>query len=206
MKKINGYESIDYLYGYISKNYRGAELLEENSIDLDNFIQDDFEYDVKNCSLVSITRLIKFYSRENEKLPKDELEIYRSVFNIAKGYKFSYESGTSPLVIDDIIRDYFNFYGVEVKSKGHYLGNFYNPVKKEIDKRHPLIMNIAFGKYQGHTVTVSGYKIFKFKNMKIKFIELFDGWSKNVSYLDYNIFAHGIMSVGVCSYNTIELK
>lgn len=39
-------------------------------------------------------------------------------------------------------------------------------------------MNIAFGEYHNHTVTISGYKIFRYKGMNIKFIEVFDGWRK----------------------------
>lgn len=199
------YESIDYIYSYIDKNYKGAVLLGEKSLELDNFIQKDFSKNTKNCSIISITRLIKYYSKKISKLSTSEQEIFGQVYNIALAYNFSEIYGTNPTKIDDILRDYFSFFGIKTKAKGHYLGNFYKPVKSEIDKGRPLIMNIAFGKYHNHTVTVTGYKIFKYRNMNIKFIELYDGWTREKSYLDYNAFSHSLFSFGLCSYNTLEI-
>lgn len=204
-KKYYEYEVIDYLYGYINKNYNNAKLISEKSIDLENFIQNDFSNQNRNCSLVAITRIIKYYTNTIDILPKNEQEIFNQVFNIAKSYGFNDITGTFPTKIDNIIKDYFDNYNIKVIAKGHYFPNFYNPLKSEIDNNRPLIMNIAFGKYSNHSVTVSGYKIFKYKNMKIKFIELYDGWTRKHSYIDYNIFAHSLFSVNVYSLNSLKI-
>ncbi|MBL7574714.1 Peptidase_C39 like family protein [Peptoniphilus asaccharolyticus DSM 20463] len=203
MGKCNGYEVVDYLYGYITKNYSGAVLVEENSLDLPNFLQNEFKQPNKNCSIVSITRVISYYQDYFSNI--SEQEIFDQVFTIAKSYGFSDAIGTLPVKIDDIMKDYFRFYGIKIKAKGKYFSNFYNPVKSEIDKGRPLLMNIAFGEYHNHTVTITGYKIFKFKGMNIKFIEVIDGWRKTKTYIDYNIFSHSLLSAGVCSYNTLEI-
>lgn len=204
-KKYYEYEVIDYLYGYIKDNYNGANLLEEKTIELENFIQNDFSSKNKNCSLVAITRIIKYYSANIDIIPKNEQEIFSQVFNIALSYGFNEITGTHPTKIDNIISDYFNEYNIKVESKGHYFPNFYNPLKSEIDNNRPLVMNIAFGKYSNHSVTITGYKIFKYKGMKIKFIELFDGWTKKHSYIDYNVFAHSLFSVNVYSLNSLKI-
>ncbi|EFI41799.1 MULTISPECIES: hypothetical protein [Peptoniphilus] len=203
--KVKQYEVIDYLYGYILKNYNGARLISEKSLELENFIQNDFESSEKNCSLVASTRVIKYYADRISILPKDESEIFKQIYTLAQKYNYNEKIGIFSTKVDDILRDYFTFFKVNTISRGHYFGNFYKPVKKEIDENRPLVMNIAFGEYHNHTVTVTGYKIFKFKNMKIKFIELYDGWRREKSYIDYNIFAQGIFSKGICSYYTIKI-
>lgn len=202
MKKINGYEVIDYIYGYITKNYNGAKLVEEKSLKLENFLQSEFKISNNNCSLVSITRLIKYQEQFKN---KDTQEIFDEIYTIGMDYGFREDYGTFPTKIDNIMTDFFNYYNINVKAKGKYFSNFYNPVKSEIDANRPLLMSIAFGDYHNHTVTVTGYKIFKYKGMNIKFIELLDGWKRTKTYIDYNVFAHGITALGVCSFNTLKI-
>ena len=203
LSKFTGYEVIDYLYGYITKNYNGAVLLQEKSLDLKDFLQSEFKKSNKNCSIVSITRVLSYYDKIFGDL--SEQEIFDQIFTIAQSYGFDETVGTLPTKIDDIMKDYFRYYGIKVKAKGKYFSNFYNPVKSEIDAGRPLLMNIAFGEYHNHTVTISGYKIFRYKGMNIKFIEVFDGWRKNKTYIDYNIFSHSLLSTGLCSYNTLAI-
>lgn len=199
------YEAIDKLNDYIDSNYKGALLREEKSLKMDNFLQDDFDYSDKNCSLVSMTRLVKYYSTPYNRIPFESNEIFNSISTIALEYGFDMIVGTHPTKIDNILLDYFTELNIAVKSKDYYFANFYNPLKKEIDNNRPLIMNIAFGEYNNHTVNVTGYKIYNYKNMNIKFIEIYDGWKKTHSYIDYNIFSHSIGSFNVFSLNTLEI-
>lgn len=203
MNKFNSYEVIYHLYSYVNKNYPQAVLMEEKSLNLPNFLQDEFKIPNKNCSLVSTTRLISYYNEFINEM--DEQEIFNQIYTIGRSYGFSELIGTLPIKIDDIMRDFFTYHNIKVKAQGKYFSNFYNAVKKEIDANRPLLMNIAFGKYHNHTVTVTGYKIFKFKGMRIKFIEILDGWRRNKTYIDYNIFSHGFFSSGLCSYNTLKI-
>lgn len=199
------YEAIDKLDEYINNKYKGALLREEKSLNLDNFIQNNFSYSDKNCSLVAITRLIKYYSNIYPNLKSDNIDIFNEVYTIALEYGFDMIVGTHPTKIDNILKDYFEKQNIKVKSKGHYFGNFYNPLKREIDLNRPLIMNIAFGDYNNHSISVTGYKIYNYKNMNIKFIEVYDGWKKTHSYIDYNIFCHSIGSINVFSFNTLKI-
>lgn len=205
MKHIkDDYEAIDNLNKYIKSKYPHAKLKEEKSLPMDNFIQNEFPNSEKNCSLVSITRLIKYYSNPYNNIPSDNLDIFLSVYDISLEYGFNNITGTHPTKIDNIISDYFKSINIKTRAKGHYFSNFYSPLKKEIDNNRPLIMNIAFGEYNNHSVTVTGYKIYKFKNMNINFIEVYDGWKKTHSYIDYNIFTHSLFSMNVFSLNSLK--
>lgn len=203
LSTFEGYEAIDNLYGYLTKKYPGAILLEEKSLELPTFIQNEFKKSNKNCSLVSTTRVISYYDEYFGNM--SEQEIFDQVYTIGKSYGFNEYIGTLPVKIDDIMRDFFEHYNIKVKAKGKYFSNFYNPVKSEIDANRPLLMSIAFGQYHNHTVTITGYKVFEFRNMRIKFIEILDGWRKQKSYIDYNVFSHGLFSTGICSYNTLKI-
>lgn len=207
MKKIKyKYEAIDYLNDYINSTYNGAELIEEKSLPLDNFIQNDFFLSDKNCSLVAMTRIIKYFFEPFNNIPFNQKDIYSEIYNIALQYGFNLKTGTPPTKIDYILSDYFEKINMKVESKDYYLPNFYNPIKREIDNNRPLIMNIAFGEYNNHSITVTGYKIYRFKNMNVKFVEVYDGWKRTHSYIDYNIFAHSIFSINYYSVNTLKIK
>ena len=47
LSKFTGYEVIDYLYGYITKNYNGAVLLQEKSLDLKDFYKVNLKNQIK---------------------------------------------------------------------------------------------------------------------------------------------------------------
>ena len=207
MKKIKyKYEAIDFLKNYIDSNYNGAVLLEEKSLILDNFIQNDFFLSDKNCSLVAMTRIIKYYCEPFNNIPYNSKDIYKEIYNIALHYGFNLRTGTPPTKIDYILSDYFEKIGIEIKSKDYYLPNFYKPIKKELDNNRPLIMNIAFGEYNNHSITITGYKIYKYKHMNIKFLEVYDGWKRTHSYIDYNVFAHNLFSINYYSINSLQIK
>lgn len=203
MKSINKYEVIDYLYGYINKNYNGAKLVCEKSLDICDFLINEFSLN-NSCSLVCILRIVEYYFNKLN-IEFDKYKVFDEIVTFARLNYFTEEFGTLPMKIDDILRQYFNAYGIDVVAKGHYFGNFYKPIKSEIDSDRPLIMNIAFGGYEKHSVTIVGYKIFKYKSLNLKFIELYDGWKRRKSYIDYNVFSHGIFNFGVCSYDTLKI-
>ncbi|WBW49588.1 C39 family peptidase [Peptoniphilus equinus] len=200
--KLNNYAVAD-LERYMEATYPGAVMTAAKSLDLKDFLQTDFVRSKNNCSLVAMTRLINYHDKEDA---HDDDAVYAQIYAIARSYGFSEDYGTMPTKIDNILRDYYGHYRVAVRSQGHYFGNFYNPLKREIDLNRPLIMSIAFGKYRNHTVTVSGYRMYRWRGLTIKVIEIYDGWRRMPAYIDYNAFDHSLLSSGVCSYNTLSFK
>lgn len=206
LNSINNYEKISNIKNYIDKNYPGAEIVEMKSIRLMDFLQSDFEDGKYNCTLVSILRVLMNGIDRFETVPESKEALYQDIKKAASKYHFDEIKGTMPLMISKIIKNVASEYGLDLKSKGHYLGNFYNPIKREIDKNRPLIMNIGFGEYGSHSVTISGYMTLKFKGMKIHILEIYDNWTKSKRFIDYSHLAHSLTSLNAVSFNTIEIK
>ena len=73
-------------------------------------------------------------------------------------------------------------------------------VKREIDAGRPLLLNISSGYYGNHTVTIVGYHEYtkgEGKNKK-RFLKVYDGWSKQPRYIDYE------QLVAIRSASTVE--
>ena len=153
------------------------------------FLMKDMEGGACNCTLVAIARILAFY-RDNE--GKDQIpantKLYGDIKAIAAIFGYDFEKGTNPVKINNIINYMLTKYGYGGKGKSTYIWNF-NTVKRQIDKGAPLILNIAFGYYKNHTVSVVGYNEFSkgagiFKKKK-RFIKVYDGWTDVNSYIDY---------------------
>lgn len=204
--KVNDYEVIKNLPEYIEKNYKGAEVLTSVSLKLDNFTQTDFKNQRNNCTLTSILRVLMYNIDKFQVLPESKEVLYEDIYKSGKKYFFNEAFGTMPIMISNIVKDVFKEYKVKGKVKGHYLGNFYRPIKSELDNRRPLIMNIVFGAYKKHSITISGYIILNYRGMKIKILEVVDNWSSQKRFLDYTRFSHSINSFNTFSLNTIEIN
>ena len=191
---------ISDLDSYINKYYNGAELIEEKSIDLPTYTIKDITNDRNACSLVSLTRLINYYYKDI-----DPMDIYNFIIIFARKRGYYEEYGTFPNFISEIGNSYFKLKKIPLKCKGIYFTNFYIHVKNQIDKDRPVIMNIGEGYYKNHSLTVRGYKIFLYKKLKIKILEVIDGWSKEKRYIDYSAL-NGLNSLGAYSFNLIKFN
>jgi hypothetical protein len=59
-------------------------------------------------------------------------------------------------------------------------------IMEQVGLGHPLLMNIAFGDYKGHTVTVTGYAAYARKGDPTKrFVQVYDGWGMSIRYIDW---------------------
>ncbi len=200
---INNYGIIENLKDYMEKNYPGSVYVTSRNLNLKNFIQKDFKEE-NNCVIASITRIIDYHRGSFPIIPEDYMEIYEDVLEEAKGNLFDEIRGVFPNRISRISKRVLEKYGVGGKCRGVYFGNFYTTVKKQIDLKNPLMMNIALGKYGAHTVTITGYSIYNYNNMEIKLLHILDGWSRNLRYINYTDFTHGILSINGASFNIIE--
>lgn len=66
-------------------------------------------------------------------------------------------------------------------------------------------MNIARGYYGNHSVTVVGYCIYKKGSKEYPMVRVSDGWQGSYRYIDYNDFAHNLISSGFGSFNTVYI-
>ena len=198
----NGYGGIYNTYDYVNDKYgkgwssKNWGTLEPN---ISRFLMNDLDENANNCTLTAITRVFAYY-RDNQNMSKipDNGTLYEDIKNIAEKYGYTAKTGTSPTKINNIINDIFKKYDYSGKGSSIYVWSF-NTVKKEIDAGRPLIFNIAFGYYANHTVTVVGYSEFTRTKGMIKetkkFIKVYDGWTNNDSYIDYDLLNFGSFSV-----------
>lgn len=184
---------------YIENHYPGARFIESSDLELPDFLQREFNDSHNNCTIASLTRVINYYFRD-----KDKFEIYDEVFAIAKKNGYFKKIGTLPVMISHIANIYFKKNKIDIRARGIYLGNFYSHVKDEIDNFRPLVMNLGSGYYKNHSLVISGYSIYKFKGMKVKFLHVYDGWNKTKSYIDYNDL-RGFLKVPIFSYNVFDV-
>lgn len=184
---------------YLEDHYPGARFIESSDLELPDFLQRDFDDSHNNCTIASLTRVINYYFRD-----KDKFEIYDEVFAIAKKNGYFKKIGTLPVMISHIANIYFKKNKIDIRARGIYLGNFYSHVKDEIDNFRPLVMNLGSGYYKNHSLVISGYSIYKFKGMKVKFLHVYDGWNKTKSYIDYNDLRR-FLKLPIFSYNVFDV-
>ena len=165
-----------------------------------DFLMREMEAGVGNCTLTAITRLFAYY-REKEpmrQIPPDA-EIYRDVKAIAQKHRYKEKKSGTPFVkINNIAKELLQQYGCHGRSQSVYLWD-YHTVVREIDAGRPMLFNIAFGEYENHTVTVTGYAEIRRWHEKKRLIEVHDGWSKEPHYID-------IKQIQIGSFTTIRME
>ena len=174
-----------------------------------NFTQGSLEANANNCVLASITRVMKYYSDMGySNIPSDINEIYKKVREIGVEHGYDPEKTGffrdlfvyTPFEIDEMVRDTWKAFGYENVSPDNKYGVFTDQVqviKENIDNGDPVLLSIPGGDdYGGHTVTVIGYKEFSKEGEENKFfVEIYDGWSQNVRYVDWSVLKEGMQQL-----------
>lgn len=195
--KFSGYGGIEDTKKYVDGKY-GFGWTESKAVSIPgiaSFMQSEFERNSNNCTLASITRIMKYYSdRGYSDIPPDIKEIYKIVREI--GVEHGYDPKKTGLLrdlfvytpwdIDNMVKDTWKAFGY---AKGDGDNDYVcklKTIKSNINNSSPLLLNITFGDYKGHTVSVIGYKVFSKEGEKnITFVQIFDGWSDTVRYIDW---------------------
>lgn len=215
-KKYSGQEG--YGYGgivscekYLKSKYGlPSTRVEYRSLNFQGFVMDDLEPNANNCVLTAITNILYYYKTKGYNFVGTKDDIYSKVKSVAKKYGYSAKKGTDFWDINDIVNKVLGEYGyVKAKCRAKYRYTFKEEVKNEIDNKRPVIMNIAFGYYGNHTVTVCGYEIYNEEspiigNRKHNMIEVYDGWSAKSKYIDYEAFSYELLTGA--SFNIIKMK
>jgi len=205
---INIYSAYGNIYdldGYIEKVFGlGWTLVESKVLRTQTFVQSDFS-GLNNCTVTALARVFA-YQRDNGEYCRipDNDKLYDDIMKIAKDYGYSDESGTPPTKINNIIDELIKLYGYTGSGKSHYISNF-SSIVTEIDAGRPLLLNIATGYYENHTVTITGYYKYQRGNGLIKqtkrFLKVHEGWTSRDAYIDYDVYASSTYG----SYSTIIL-
>lgn len=174
-----------------------------------NFTQNSLESGANNCTLASITRVMKYYSeRGYSNIPTDINKIYEKVRQI--GEKHGYDPKKTglardlfvytPFEIDEMTKETWEAFGYTNATPDNKYGVFVDQldvIKDNINNGDPVLLSIPGGDdYSGHTVTVLGYKEFQKEGEDSRFlIEVYDGWSQNVRYVDWDVLKDGMKNL-----------
>ncbi len=202
-KNFKGYGGIEDLERYVAFELgTGWEQKKSKNIKgILNFKQTIFGPDnLNNCTLASITRTMKYYSDLGfQKIPSVVHEIYAAVREI--GVKHGYDPEKSgilrdlfiytPFEIKTMVRDTWKRFGYESSKSNNIYFRRLKTIKNSIDDMNPALLNIAWGDYKGHTVTVTGYRVFSSSREHCDdrtFVQVYDGWSEDIRYIDWKKF------------------
>ncbi len=212
LKKISrraySFGNPDDIENHLRKKYKKEPiLLEFNEIDLAEFTARSLEVGAGNCTLVAMVRSVEYLknSKGLEKIPADRKQIYADSKKIAKKYLYTDKYGTLPALAGNIYESIFLNYGYNAYSKGYFIWDFYDNVVREIDLGYPVIFNIARGYYKNHSITISGYRIYRLGRQNIKIAIIHDSWRKSVRYLNFSQLERNILLAGLGSFNNIRI-
>ncbi len=209
-KNFNGYGGIEAIEKYVAFEFgTGWEQKKSKNIEgILNFKQTIFgSDDQNNCTLASITRIMKYYSDQGlQEIPSDINELYGIVREI--GVKHGYNPAKSgllrdlfiytPFEIKTMVRDTWERFGyLRSKSKNIYFKKL-KAIINSVDDMNPVLLNIAGGDYKGHTVTVTGYRVFgnsREQRDDRTFVQIYDGWSEDMRYIDWRRFGATLANV-----------
>lgn len=208
---FKGYGGIEDPVKYINAEYGpGWSLSKSSSVyGLEDFTLDVLEAKANNCTLGAITRIMKHYSEKGYTLiPNNINEIYKTVRQIGVRHGYDpFETSLfrdlfvyTPWDIDNIVRDVWLAFGYpHVLSWNAYFDKLACLIRNT-DNQLPSLLNITFGDYPGHTVTVFGYRLFsKAHEFDKPFVEIYDGWSSSTRFIDWNRF--GLTPANVTTIN-----
>lgn len=196
-KMFEGYGGIEDITRYIAAKYGSGwtETRTSAVFGIGGFTQSRLEKDANNCTLASITRVMKYYAdRGYDNIPSNIEDIYEAVRRI--GVKHGYDPKKTGLLrdlfiytpweIDNMVRETWREFGYSDGGGNNSYFEKLKTIKKNIDNSTPLLLNLTFGDYPGHTVSVTGYKVFSKKGEgDLNFIQIYDGWSETVRYIDW---------------------
>ncbi|NLY09532.1 MAG: hypothetical protein GXZ11_06505 [Tissierellia bacterium] len=169
------YGRISNIREYLLYSYKNeGTLIEENILDFTPRHMHDWYGKAKACSLMAIDMIIGYH--ENE---EDNEERRRKIIKRAKKFLYFDWRGTPVWAVPMIWR------GLGYKVRHSMIVDF-NEMKRELDAGYPFIMNLAWGDYPAHTITIIGYQIWEIGFRKVKVLVVADGWSNRIRYIDYN--------------------
>ncbi len=148
------------------------------------------------CSLTALTSVFSWLrqTRNLSRLPDNPEKLYETISRTATGHGFRPGSGrTNPFRLASIIRRIWRQTSVSGNGRSYIMAGWRRMVRL-IEHNLPYLLNIAFGHYGFHTVTVTGCQLWQRKAAGRKgrrlLLQVQDGWSVTPRYLDVRAMRH----------------
>lgn len=161
---------------------------QEKELPIIPFLQNDWG-DSNDCTIISISTIL--YQMYNHQ--KDFSQIYNIVVKYAKQYGYKDSSGTLPFfnkaIFEKSIKEFEN---KDVRVKTKYLKNIgftYTDIVKLINSGTLFTLSLfkdGRGYYENHTVNIAGYKICTIGQKQMRFLIVYDNWSREKRYIDFD--------------------
>lgn len=191
--QLNGYVIADSVDTYLAERYGGMWSQHHQASVTPPFITlliNDLHHGRGGCSLTALTSVFAWMRDRFGlfNLPESTNDLFEKISLTAAGHGYKSENGrTNPLRIANIIRRIWNVF--TYSGHGHsWIMASPRKATRLIDSDLPCLLNIAFGHYKFHTVTVTGYEQWRQKNAcrqrQRLLLNIYDGWTKKARYLD----------------------
>ena len=175
------------LMKYLSDNYGEGFLVSEAHIaKVVPLLQKNYGGQ-NDCTLTSITSIISYIVNNKVWITT----LYQEVEDIAEKYFYKEDRGTMYAAIRSIFNESVKKYSNKTSCAKFGKGTGYNfeYIKSKIDEKMPLILsmtNDGMDYYKNHSVTIVGYAIYKINGKNVNLLKIYDNWTTEVSYVDYN--------------------
>lgn len=155
-------------------------------------LMNDFRPGIGCCTITALTTVFRHLRQQAEPspIPDDTRNLFDQVESIAARHGYRPKRGrTNPLRIGSIVRHLFHLYQLQGQA-GSTLFLSARQISRELDAGRPVLMNLAFGHYHRHTVTVVGYQLWQDSTRQTKhrqrhLWQVHDGWSEAVRFIDH---------------------
>jgi len=152
----------------------------------------DFRPGIGCCTITALTTVFRHLRQQiaRSSIPGDSPSLFDQIESVAARHGYRPKRGrTNPLRIGSIVRQLFHLYQLQGQA-GSALFLSAHQISRELDAGRPVLMNLAFGHYHRHTVTVMGYQLWQDSTQQTNhrqrhLWQVHDGWSETVRFIDH---------------------
>lgn len=160
-------------------------------------LMDDFRPGIGCCTLTALTAIFAYFQQTQagqddppqKATQGSHTDLFARVEKQAVRHGYSLTRGrVNPLRIAGLIRSIWHSLGLPGTAHSRYWLNK-RLILRELDAGRPALLNIAFGPYRRHTVTLFGYACWQETNRDQPrtrlLLQVADGWNREPRWIDY---------------------
>lgn len=183
---------------YLASRYGGNWQMTETATlpgSFEALLMDDYRPGIGCCTLTALTAIFHYHQLRaaGKATAEDPLALFSQIESQAVQHGYSLTRGrVNPLRMDGLVRSIW-------RSQGHIgvTKSVYWPSQKliirELQAGRPMLLNIAFGPYHRHTVTLTGFETWQTTDrprpQNRLLLQVADGWSREYRWIDYTAMA-----------------
>ncbi len=188
--QVEGYAVNSNVYDYVNSRYgKGWSIKSTKTVKSSGsaLLMNNFRPGVGCCTITSLTYVFDYHRRNSSKskIPSNINTLFNDIEAIAVNHGYNKKTGgTNPLKINNIINDTWKKYGYSGTGQSLYVFSK-SDFTKEVDNNRPALLNISFGYYGNHTVSLVGYRIYSKGSSERLFLQVYDNWTTSQRFIDY---------------------